>query len=81
MGTSFGQGSGQRVGLWLSGQCWVRSTLLTMYSLGEAQRVLRPGVGSMARGTCTVQKSSDRQGSEGRTHHAAWAVPGSYAKG
>lgn len=28
------------VGLWLSGQCWVQSTLLTMYSLGEAQWVL-----------------------------------------
>lgn len=40
MGASSGQGSGQRVGLWLSGQCWARSTLLTMYSLGEAQRVL-----------------------------------------
>lgn len=40
MGASFGQGSSQWAGLWLSGQGWARSTLLTMCSLGEAQRVL-----------------------------------------
>lgn len=40
MGGSFGQDSGQRAGLWLSRQGWAQSTLLTVYSLGEAQRVL-----------------------------------------
>lgn len=68
MGVGLGRGSGRWVKLWLSGRCWARGTLLTMYSLGEAQRVLSTrGGGSVARGTCMVQKSGDRQGSEGRT--------------
>lgn len=52
-----------------------------MYSLGEAQRVLSTWGWERGKGYVHGAKQQRQAGSEGGTHHAAWAVPGSYAKG